>query len=183
MFKYTTEGMTECGFPYGCYNYGHHKEGLGSNVGGTALVVLLILIAIALFWGFNSHERKADERRLADNLFNVNRSLGIVEKGVVDNEKEIARNGAILTGLTQDYSFRIGGLTCRTDANTSAISQLGHYTCYPAAVPFGVAPVAAGCGCNAARNAGTAEFLKEVNYVQDGDITIRERNACGNAFA
>lgn len=199
MYKFSTEGMTECGYPVwgGCgYGYGHHKEGLGSNVGGTALVILLILIAIALFWGFQSagrkadeREMKADERRLADNLYSLNGRLGIVEKGVVDNSKEISRNDAILTGLTQDYSFRIGGLTCRTDYNSQLINEMSIVGARPATYcpPYGfapvagVAPVAAGCGCGNARNAAP-EFVQRSVYVQDGTPEIIVRNSCGNSL-
>ncbi len=183
MFKYTTEGSLDGCHPYGG---GYHKSGLGENIGGTALVILLILIVIALFWGFRSYERKSDERemrtderRLADNLYSMNGRLGIVEKGIVDNEKETSRNGAILNGLTQDYSFRIGGLTCQTNSNTNAINQLGHYTCNPSAVPFGFNAAAVAGGC---RNANSAEFLKTATFEQSGTPTIVQREACGCAF-
>lgn len=142
-------------------------------------IALLILIVIALFYGVTSRNNREDRNRLTDTIFNINGRLGIVEKGTVDNERQITKVDQIQTSLTQDYSFRVGGLTCQTNANAKAIGELGHF------VPnCGYAPVAIAGAPGVPANGGARipEFTKVARFVQDGDAEIVQREACGNAY-
>ncbi len=160
MYKTMVETSGDCGYPYSV------SEGTCGKVGGAWLIALLVLIVIALFWGFNSHERKADERRLADNLFAINRQVGINTKGVGDLEAFSGRTDARLDAVTNRYGFDIGQLGCATSFNTNAINQLGRYTCYPAN----------GCGC---ADNGIPRFVEKSTYEQTAAPVVIKRDICG----